>query len=378
MVGSDQSLRFDFGDPSLSLPDPVRTFVNLLRDGPTDSNGRTPTVLSAANFPQLDKWFKWLQTCANVTSLSFITNAKIIQGFQLKLTPSQNSSTSLHFTSTKFTSALVSPSKDDAFSLPGDGKNLILGLDTTSAPSMTLSEVMSFAGVSIHNHFLVRIWPADQNPLNNIKLKLDLRPGHRNAIWFEPKNSSKTVVRLQFILPVDEINSFFNKYLSGFKIPNAYLVVKKTLGDMRLNPDDNRYCIQSAVTLVAEVKLGPIEFSIAATFHSGSFDIDLVPKSQASDTFGKACDWLASTCADEFKYFAPVLDTLKKILEVTKFEMPRISMTFSTGDAKPVYLRLDFKMTHWDVDFLFSYRWHKGVGGKLKAELWPSEYSTPP
>lgn len=371
MVGIDPSPGFDFGNELLSLSDPVQKFVNLLRDGP---KGQTPTVLSEPNLSKLKNWFKWLQTCANVTSLSPLTDAGKIQGFKLELTPSQ---TKLHFTTIKFTFALDSHalrSTDDPFGLPGDAKTLILGLDPTSTPSMTLAEVMSFAGLPINNHSLLRIWQADQNPLNNIKLNLDLDAGHRNAIWFEPKNSSKTVVRLQFTLPVGTINDFFNKYLSGFNVPKAHLIVKKTLGDMRLHPDDNRYCIQSAVTLVADVKLGPIEFSIAVTFHSGSFDIDLVPM---SDTFDKACDWLTSTCTDEFQFFKPVLDTVKKILEITKFEMPRISLTFSTGSFKPVYLRLDFKMTHWHVDFLFSYRWHKGVGGKLKAELWPSEYSTP-
>lgn len=365
----------------------VKKFVTLLRDGKIQLEKR-PTPSSSTQFLGSDTWFQWLKTSIGVTSLSAITtpDAKNIKGFGLELKPSNSSDTVLHFTTDAFPSALglTLPSSNGApYGLPGNGETLIFGLDpSSSGVGMTLPEVFDFAGL----HDLAKVLPF----LNEIKLQLD-GPTHRNAIWFEPKNSYKTVIRLQFVVPIHEIHKFFTERLLNqtkgpqkkvkgtpphtLELTAAHVVVKKTLREMGWQPDRSRFSMEVNVTLVAKctIKLpkASIDFSVALTFYPRAFGFDLVPL--GTNAFDNVLTWLATMVGlDDFH---AGLETVKSALGIETFDITRISLTFA--QLKPIYLRLELKVVHQQAVFLFSYTWGKGGGGKLKAELWPSEYPPP-
>lgn len=365
-----------------------KEFVALLRDSKIQHQSLS------VEFLKIHSWFQWLQNSIGAASLS-VTDTGGVLGFELGLKPSTTTATSpiFRFTSAGFSTALgVPPSSyipGDVSGLSSNGETLIFGLDPLPGSpelEMTLPEVFAFAGL----HGLVNVLPL----LDDIKLPLDRQlnpattlgntPVHasRNAIWFEPKNSYKTVIRLQFTVPLDKIHEFFTKHLKGAEgtshtlgITAAYVVVKKTLREMRWQADRSRFSMEMNVTLVAKFKIrlttnASIDFSAALTFNHSSFNFDLVP--QGTETFKKVLIWLATIA--EIKDFEPQLETVTDALGIKGFDITRISLTFATHPPKLLYLRLELRVVHQDAVFLFSYTWSRG-GGKLKAELWPSEYT---
>lgn len=381
----------DLGKGQVLPEGPINTFVTLLRDGKIQLE-KQPTPSSPTEFLSSDTWFQWLKTSISATSLSAITttDAKNIKGFELKLKPSSSSKTTLHFTTDAFPSALglTLPPNGAASGLLGNGEILILGLDLKNSPDlkMTLPEVFDFAGLHDLANGLSFLREPGLQISCELKSAAEGSQSHRNAIWFEPRNSYKTVIRLQFTVPLNEIREFFTQRLlmkakdspkdaEGLPgITAAYVVVKKTLREMGWQSDRSRFSMEVDVKLVAKLKIhltgsAFIDFSVALTFNPSSFNFDLVP---GPDNFNNVLQWLATTAG--IVDFNTQLAAMKSALGIKTIDFTRISLTFATGQFTPIYLRLELKVVHQEAIFLFSYTWSKGGGGKLKAELRSSEY----
>lgn len=395
----------------------VKKFVALLKSAQVPHQEQ-PVPLSD-EFLKIDTWFQWLQSTIGATSLSITTDAGGVLGFELGLKPSTLTTTSpiFRFTSAGFGAALgLAPSSFDpgaASGLPGNGDTLIFGLDPPSGSpnlEMTLPEVFDFAGL----HVLANVVPF----LSEIKLQLDGQltpattlpntpatvlpntpattlpntPVHasRNAIWFEPKRSYKTVARLQFAVPIDEIHDFFTERLlnktkedpskdtkdppNTLELTAGYVVVVKTLWAMGWQPDRNKFSSEASVTLVVECKINltnaSIDFSVALTIHpSGSFDFDLVPL--RTDAFANVLIWLGNLIDIDLQEW---MQNMKDNLGMGLPELTGISLGFASGQFTPVYFRLKLRVIHQQAVFMFSYSWSKGGGGRLVAELSTGEY----
>lgn len=384
----------------------VKQFVALLRDGKIQNVDRSAQSSSVSvEFLKINTWFEWLQTCINAASLSITTDGEGVLGFVLGLNPSTAATSTTSpifcFTSAGVSAALgLAPSFSSsgpgaASGLPGNGETLIFGLDPlSSSPNleMTLPEVFAFAG--LHELAMVLPFLKDEKLQLARELKSATNESHRNAIWFEPKNSYKTVIRLQFTVPLDKIHTFFTERLlmedEGLPknagdasnklgpIDAAYIVVKKTMRELGWQPDRKRFSKQVNLALVAKCKIqlktgASIGFSVALTFNPSSFDFDLVP---GPGSFNNVLIWLAAIA--KIDDFESQLDTVKNSLGIEGFEITRILLTFATGHFKPIYIRLELKVVHQNATLLFSWSWSEGVGGKVRAELWPSEYLPPP
>lgn len=377
----------------------VKKFVTLLKSAQV-LHQEQPVPLSD-EFLKIDTWFQWLHSTIGAASLSITTNAGGVLGFDLGLQPSTATTCPIfRFTSAGFGAALgLAPSSDDpgaASGLPGNGDTLILGLDPPSGSpnlEMTLPEVFDFAGL----HEIANVLPF----LDQIKLQLDVQlapattlpntPVHasRNAIWFEPKRSYKTVARLQFVVPIEKIHDFFTERLlnktkdpskdikdppNTLELTAGYVVVMKTLRAMGWQPDRNRFSSEASVILAVECKINltnaSIDFSVALTFHpSGSFDIDLVPL--RTDAFANVLIWLGDLIKIDLRGW---LQNMKDKLGMGLPELTGISLGFASGQFTPIYLRLKLRVIHQQAVFMFSYTWSKGGGAKLVAELSSSEY----
>lgn len=360
---------------------------------------KPPAPSLPAKFDSSDEWLIWLQTSIYAVSLfaTFTADAENIQGFKLELHPF-GSSKPLNFTTDAFPAALglilssdgtvsglPTPTPSDALTyLPTNGETLILGLALESlGQDVKLSDVVEFAGLDHLAKGLSFLDTIDLTLDNQFQSAADGSQSHRNAIWFEHGDSYKTVIRLQFTVPLGKISTFFTKYLlmknkTGSAsnkfgpFDAAYLVVKKTMREMRWQSDRKRFSMEVSVALAAKCTIqleadASIHFSVALTFNPGSVDFDLVPGPESLDN---VVNWLADTAG--IKKFNTQKKTMMDALGIASINLNRISLTFATDKPRLIFLRLELGAELKGVMLLFSYTW-SGGGGKLRVELSPSE-----
>lgn len=355
--------RDDLSDNATIPASDMDDFVTLLRYGVL-SLEKKPTEDVPAKFLETDEWFSWLMDAINATSLSATVN-KLgnLTGFKLSMTPpaKSTSSTDMLFTTGKSTTEISGPL--------GEVDMMVFGLEHSETPvTMTLAEAVAYVG-------LPRLAAATTvGKLGD--MTLTLHEGGRNAIWFDPRNLYKTVVRLQFQPDLVKANKFFTEFLTDFKVNDAAVIAKtsslRVTGPTGVSVVSDAAVILSANCTVAMTGRTPVNFGTVLTFHQNSMKLEL--STTTKDVFTDMMVWLAR--------LAHLPDIAGWLKDVGLPQLRRTSMTIELDGIVPRVVHFNIEM-EVKMEFggesavsLVTYSWVKGSGiGALKGELWCSESS---
>lgn len=357
-------IKHEDADNNTTLPvGDMNDFVSLLYYGVLSLEEK-PTEDLPAKFLKTDEWFCWLMDAINVTSLAAIVDTLgNLTGFKLSMTPPAKSTSSIDmlFTTGKSTTEISG--------LLGEVDMMIFGLEHSQTPvTMTLPEAVAYVGLP------KLAAAATVGKLGD--MTLTLHEGGRNAIWFDPGNLYKTVVRLQFQPDLVKANEFFTEFLTDFKVNDAAVIVKRS--SLRLTGPTGVSVVSDAEVIlttnctVAMTGKTSVNFGTALTFHQSSMKLQL--STTTKDVFTDMMVWLAR--------LADLPDFASWLKDVGLPQLRRISMTIELEGTKP-------KVIHFNIDMevkmkfggesavsLVTYSWVKGGGiGALKGVLWCSESS---
>lgn len=353
-------------------------FVTLLHRGVVALEAE-PAKPSTA-FLGTDEWWCWFKDCISATSLSVIGDeTSNIEGFRVAMPSPTESASDILFSTEYIDYAFDLQSNLNGVPKPGllgDVDILVFGLDPTlPAVNMAFPDVFEYAGLT---EFAESFWMALLREIN-VTLEPKASQGRRNAIWFDPTNSYKTVVRLQFTLPASDLSKFNDvfSFLNGFKVNSTDMIVKKT-STWTMSTTGVGIISDGEVIMTAECDINGVTFEAALTFQKTLLKFDFSTKDGGA--LEAIIGWLAKLVGLEDMGFQ---DWLKKAgSSLGTPQLRRISLTIKPDDngqhtvtdfGIDMEIGLDFGKGK-DVEavvFLLTYSWAKGQKfGALRGALW--------
>ncbi|KAL7276584.1 hypothetical protein RUND412_000426 [Rhizina undulata] len=367
-------------------------FVTLLHRGVVGLESQ-PTAESPAKLLGTDEWLCWFTDCIDATTLSAIGDQNgNMNGFNLAMTsPVKSVHPSLLPTAPdiRFGTSFI----DYAFGLQtnlngipapgllGEVDILVFGLDPTSSTlKMSLPQVFAYVGLTkLAQTPLIKL-------LGDFDVTLDPKDseGGRNAVWFDPTNNYKTVVRFQFAVPPESLSSISNflSILKDFNVTGANVIAKKTAtwipgptGVSIMNDAEVIMAVKCKVTVQSNIH----EFEAALTFQETLLKLDLT--TQSPGTFQDIIIWLGTLVGISSFDFTDWLKSAGSSF-MKDLQLRRISLAITLGeDQKPTIsnfnldmeIKLNFGGAGDDksVLYLLTYSWVKGQKiGSLKGSLW--------
>ncbi|KAF3764018.1 hypothetical protein M406DRAFT_75242 [Cryphonectria parasitica EP155] len=186
------------GMPSILSPGDADVFVGSLHNTRLDL-AEKPVVVAAREtqkyyeFDKTDELYGWLSASIGATSLKLAPSAtNKIANLGLKL------SNGLEFCTEHighmFDSSSLSTISKEMGGLVCPQKVLVLALDPKcDTGPVRLADLVSLSTLPVD------VQDAELMQLLDIRLTLDVQPGSRNAVWFDPERSYRTVQRLQYL-----------------------------------------------------------------------------------------------------------------------------------------------------------------------------------
>lgn len=398
-------VQFDAPPPStlvnqLVLTDPLNNFVSTLHlQGLILANSPSPPA--ATPLHSQDEFQAWLAMALGVGSpqtpsvtVTTDSTSGAITDFAVTIP-----ALGLTFSSSATVSALDAQSDwglGPASTVPWQN-SLILGLqDASKVSGFSLIDILAPASVrqaALPGLQLLQLALGD-------KLRFDLdvgQQGSRNALWFEPMQGYKTVVRTQYVADSTSLgnaNSWIGGFLNGFTIQSITAITKlqsvwATTNESTAALNTWEFILTTTVQLTGVDIVPSVTLDFAGALLTITLQFDYVASEQGS-LLGQIMAWIGSQkplAGAQFlfsEWFQSAgtsnfdLPLLRRIVLAVGLDPTTGLPTGSIEDVR-IDLELGVKFGQSDdgnpqkVIFLFSYRWTQALGSVLRGSLW-----TPP
>lgn len=351
---------------------PLDNFVGLLHSQKLGLESK-PGALSSAPFLSTDEWSSWLADAISASSFITKTDAQgKVSGFSLQVKWHPDKTQTVKF-GTDFVASsfnIPPPLEGPPIGLLGSTDIILMGLDMTQGVELVtdIAGALKIAGLTYSS----ALFP-------QVGLKLSTAPeasdGARNGVWFEPRKSYRTTLRLQWDIPeVDKIKEYLGTFLKGaFEIKSVRFITRRT-ASWATGRRGVSVVSAGEVILSTEIKVGESTFTGAVTFGENTLRMDLTTN---ANVFGGILTWLANTIGD-----VPFADWLKGNESVFKNILLRrvtLMMKLVNGQRKlthfsvmmEIALGLGGKDKDNPVRVKVTYASRVGgKAGKLRGELW--------
>ncbi|UKZ54366.1 hypothetical protein TrVGV298_008174 [Trichoderma virens] len=356
------------GKPSVLAPGDADSFVGSLHNARLDLASK-PVVPAAGETPKFfeldkaDELYGWFAASVGARKLQLASSAKN-KIAEVELTQKLSFGGEMKF-GTKhlahnFGQDPLRGLSEEMGGLVSPQNLLVLGLDPgCDALPVRMSDVVPLP-----------VMPDQaQNPeileLLAMPLSIDVRPGSRNAIFFDPERSYRTVERLQYT-GNSQSAAIMTKFL-GARIPGISVTGVKVV---------SKHISTWTVTGGATV---PSSRSRVASIWTGFIKVDITFKQ--GNLLAQLLSWLATQVGQLDLAALLESETAKVILSKTP-EPRRISITLplaadgSLGEVSAVSVDIELLAKVGTLNdnnsilFLFTYAWSRVEGSSLRGALW--------
>lgn len=411
IASSKLNIQGTVGTPVRLNPGATDDFVTSLRS-PRLWLKKKPTDGVDCDFDSRDELFTWFASALGASSLRLSQSKdQPISSFIMVVGSEQNAQ-SFSTKQLAHAFALNTPAESnkgakgnppppptstpsDLFSkeMPGllaDQNMLVMGLEPDSAaakaPARALREALTDFGLeNIANSALAR-------PLAELEVVLDNARGSRNAVWFDPDGSYRTIIRLQYksadgSATLDSLKSLLSFGPISFDITDVQAVLKK----------NNTAMIAGGKTVVVarpecEISVGgklnievpdtsALSLPMRAVLRITERQVKVDVINDATDMLEGLIDRIAKLASgfdQGSKRFSVRIEKVKNLIAKTP-QLRRISLTvdldeqntFKAISAVSAYVELLIRGgTDDGIVVLGTYTWASGQGSKLRGSLW--------
>ncbi|WYZ36281.1 hypothetical protein EsH8_XII_000031 [Colletotrichum jinshuiense] len=375
------------GKPSVLAPGDADSFVGSLHNARLDL-GEKPVVAAAGQpprfveFDKADELYGWFVASVGARKLQLASSAenKIAQVKLKKLSSGGEMEFGTEHLAHNFGQAALSGLSKEMGGLVSPQNVLVLGLDPRcDVLSVRMSDVISLPMTS----------EEAQDPglleFLAMPLSLDVHPGSRNAIFFDPERSYRTVQRLQY-RGNSQSAAIMTNFL-GARIPGINVVgvkiVSKHISMWTVTATGHGALIeeQSSINLECTMpSLGlNVPSSVILSVQQGFIKVDITLKQ--GNLLAQLLTWLATQVGQLDLAALLESETAKLILSNTP-EPRRISITMplmddgSLGEVSAVSVDIELLAKagtpndNNSILFLFTYAWSRVEGSSLRGALW--------
>ena len=358
----------------------LNDFVTVLDTGsialdaaPSSPSGQ-PQV--PANFSNNDVWNQWFTGALGAKTMQAYGTTTSLTGFSFSITLSGQD---LEFLTDDVNLAFGLNSGINGIPQPGivDTDNMIMfGLNPQSPKitNLSIKDAFAFAKLDV---------PTVLGLLDSITLTVDPSTtlGKRNAVWFIPEQTFKTLVRLTWdVTDLSPINSFFS-FLTGFSITSAYAIAVQTSNRV-IGASGAKAVTEGAVTIVADAQIVPksnnnINFTMAVEVQPDRLDLIWQIDSNSKGGLTDIISWLASLLSipldfdqwlnsDSMK--SPTLRQLKLTVGMDANNKPVVQSFSCTFEVSFTFGK---SSSDDNIAVRFVFSWSEGLGSSLIGSLWP-------
>ncbi|KAK6338299.1 hypothetical protein TWF730_002363 [Orbilia blumenaviensis] len=361
----------------LADTDPFDKFVTCLHNGFFEL-AVSPSAAAVSMAPD-DEMSTWLQSATGATSVTctFDSSNKAIS-MSLE-TDGWTYGTEFVNQNLKLSPAVVQPpGASTEQNLVYDGVLILALSPTTTLSGYTLEKLMTAAGYQ--DSPLLKILGAV-----NLELTQDEYAGSRNAIWFDPADAYSTVIRKQFYVQQEElqtVSSWIQSSPFGKNItPNSFAIITKQTSHWSITSDGETNASNNEVIFWLNATLVEVNTDIIVKLDSSSIGFELlINTANALDSW---LTWLANVCS-----VPPDLQSWISAAQKNKIvgvpQLREIAITFELnadgkiGDLQAVKILLESDILLGNPNaakgvnvFLFTYTWEgTTAGSKLSGALW--------
>jgi hypothetical protein len=238
--------------------------------------------------------------------------------------------------------------------------------------------------------------------IGGMKLKLDQSNKARNILWFSPKDSYKTTLRLQFTVTLDLVSPWIKKVVENFDINKISVIAKKKAFSVASSEGDKASSVGEMTLLLAGTILPkdpkPIAFTASLQFVATEVTLRIQYNgiSNQSDTPGeddllsRLIGWLGKSVGIKELNLQDWLEPAKKIINAIKPRVLEISFGIDTdGNLQastfmlfPLQISLQIgnggDATKQPLIFMLDFSWAKHRGPFLKGRIWTSKFQILP